>query len=225
MTDYCTESDVKNGMSRAVAFSAIESAVVAQLIAEASELINNTCNRPDGFVALAVGTARLFAGSGARYQRIDECVAVSKVEVKTSTTSSTYDEWTTDDYSLARGSSKRPDFNRTPYDLLLIAPGGSYSRFTSGKSGSPAGFRPDQDYVAVGAPTLRVTARWGYAATCPTTVRRACVIQVAKWFKRGEGAYGDSLQNNETGTVFYTKSLDPDVKRLLEDGRLVRESI
>jgi hypothetical protein len=224
MADYATAAEIQRSLNKGT-LSGTETAEFGALATEASRLIDDYCQRPDGFVALAVATARIYAGNGERALRIDECVAVTLVEVKGSPTDTTYTAWAAADWLKARGSSKRPDYNRTPYDLLIIDPGGSYSQFTGGRYGTPRGFRPDMDSQAAGIPTVRVTARWGYAATCPPEIRRACIAQCAIWWKRGESGYGDALINPDMGTITYRKALDPIISQILDKGRYVREVV
>ncbi len=73
-----------------------------------------------------------------------------------------------------------------------------------------------------GTPTVRVTAKWGYALSCPKRVQEACIVQAARWFKRGESSWADSMATSELGTLMVTKELDPDVRMMLEAGRLVK---
>ncbi len=224
MASYCTAAEIQRAINKGT-LSASETAEFTALAEEASRLIDDYCHRPDGFVALAVATARIYAGSGQRWQRIDECADVTLVAVKESITDSTYTAWAPTDWVKARGSPQRPEYNRAPYDLLITAAGGSYSRFLSARYGAPSGFRPDDDYAAVGVPTVQVTAKWGYAVTCPPEIRRAAIVQCAVWWKRGEGGYGNMLSNPEMGTINYYKELDPIVKQILDRGRWVREVV
>lgn len=195
------------------------------LLDAATNAINGYCNRPDGFVAIAVATARLYNGSGGPYQFIDECAVVTKVEVKESPSDTTYLTWSAaTDYLPFRGDPTEPDFNRLPYDGLMVVPNGTYSHFTSGKFTQRQGFMPDT-VVSRGTPTVRITANWGYAVTCPVQVKEACIIQASRWFKRGESAWADAMAPASFGTLMYTKVLDPDVQLILQAGRLVKPMV
>lgn len=198
--------------------------VLTPLLSAAERNINLACNRPDGFVALTSATARIYTGSGKSYQWIDECVEITKVEVRETVTDTDYTEWSSSDYIEARGDPKYPDFNTTPYHLLVIDPGGDYSIFTNGQYSYVPGFPPEYDVVR-GVPTVRVTAKWGYAVSVPADIKEACLMQAARWFKRFEGSMSDALASENLGMLLFRQSLDPDIKRLLVDGRYVRPSV
>lgn len=224
MADYCCAEEVKAQIEKTTTTS---DAVIEMLIKAASRAIDNKCNRPDGFVALASGseTDRTYAGSGKGWQYIDECVAVTALGVKDSPTDASYTAWLGTDYILARGDPARPDFNRTPYNLLIVDPTGDYSHFTSGAYSYRPGFRPDYDTGYRGVPTVRVTARWGYAATVPDAIKQACIIEVARWLKRGQSAWNDALGSPDLGMLMYKQGLDPATVFLLEQGRYIRPAL
>jgi hypothetical protein len=106
----------------------------------------------------------------------------------------------------------------------MVLPAGSHSLFTSGAFLSTRGWQPDPDLLTAGAsvPTVQVTAKWGYAVTVPDRVKQACIIQAARWFKRGEGGWSDSLANADLGTLEFRKVLDPDLELILKQGRLIK---
>ena len=201
---------------------------LALLLDAASQAIDNHCNRPDGFIADVSASARVYTGSGGPFQFIDECVSISTVAVKDSPTDSTYTSWSSSDWTGFAGDPNNPEFQPTvkqkPYTAVMIAAGGSYSHFTSGKYTSRRGFRPSF-YVARGVPTVQVTARWGYAAEVPDAIKQACLTQAARWYKRGQSAWADAVGNPELGQLMYTKKLDPAIQHILENGRYVRPVI
>lgn len=209
-----------------------------QLLTAASRSIDNACNRRlDGFVTEEDPTARVFPGSGMPIQRIDECTSVTTVAVKEARSDTAYTAWVPTDWLLFRGDPRWPEFNIPPYDELMVEPGGNHSAFLSGASGGgssmdrffpstrvPARLRYSPR-SAYSVPTVQVTARWGYADTCPDEIREAAVMQAARWYKRMQAAMSDVLASAELGTLLYTKSLDPDIKRILVDGRYVRATV
>lgn len=202
-------------------------AVLTALIAAAQQNVNDFCNRPDGFEALTVATARTYSGSGKTYQWIDECIDVTAIAVKESVTDATYTAWALTDIIKARGDPKEPDFNRLPYTLLIIDPTGTQSIFTGGKYSNLSGFAPDIDakVTSRGVPTVRVTAKWGYSGTPPTPVKEACLIEAVRLFKRYESGMSDTLSNNELGQLMYTKEIDPEAKLMLVLGRYIRPAV
>ena len=218
---YAVAADLR---ARIHKISVADDTVLTAIIAAAERNINTTCNRPDGFEALAAATARKYTGSGTSYQWIDECVSITKVEVKEAATDTTYTLWADTDYIPARGDPKCPDFNTLPYHLLIIDPSGDYGTFTNGQYSYTPGFPPETD-VLRGIPTVQVTAKWGYSVAVPADIREACLAQASRWFKRFEGSFSDALASENLGTLLYRQSLDPDIKRLLVDGRYVKPAI
>jgi len=182
------------------------------ILTAASRSIDRACNRKDGFLSVAPGTARLFAGSGMPIQRIDECTSVSLVEVKDAITNTTYTAWAATDWVLFRGNQRSPQFNEPPFDQLMVDIAGNYALFTGGGT-------------ARGLPAVRVTARWGYAATTPPEIEEAAMMQAARWYKRYQGSMSDSLADGELGMLLYRKALDPDIQRILIDGRYVKRMV
>jgi hypothetical protein len=198
--------------------------VLTAILSAAERTINGFCNRPDGFLATSTATARRYTGNGKAYMAIDECVAITLVEVKDSPTDSAYVSWAVGDWIPFRGDYKDPDFNRTPYTMLMVDPTGDQSIFTGGRYVNQRGFPPDTDRSR-GVPTVRVTAKWGYAAIVPTDIKEACIMQAARWYKRLEGAMADTLASSELGQMLYRQSLDPDLKMILVNGRYVKPAV
>jgi len=177
------------------------------MLTAASRAIDNYCNRPDGFVAVTTATARVYSGRGKDVQWIDECIDVTKVEVRPAV-GSAYVEWASTNWIAGTGDPRFGDYNRTPYNWILVTESGQYNRFTRGSE-----------------PTVRVTARWGYAETVPDPVKQACITIAARWFKRGEGAWSDVLATGDFGQLIYRLEMDPDAKMMLAAGRFVRPAI
>lgn len=228
--EYCTVEELRDQIDKRLA---TKDGAITLLIRAASRAIDNACNRPDGFQAPAVGVARLFTGSGDGIQRIDEAAAVSLVEARDSG-SGAYVAWAAGDWVAASGDPRAPDFNSTPYTFLL-ATGDGAGTFTPRVPGwGWPGWSADRDGggLAGGSrrrgalPSVRVTARWGYALEVPYPIRQATITQVARWFKRGESSWADAVGSEQTGGVLmYRKPLDPDILLLLRQGRYIRVSV
>ncbi len=190
---------------------------IAQLLDSAAMAIDNYCGRPDGFMAEPNGTARAYIGSGTPVQRIDECVSISLVAVKDSPTDAAYTAWTTDDWDAFAGDPTNPNLQPTaqgkPYTGLMVTADGDYSDFTSGK------------YNRWSVPTVQVTARWGYSDAVPDAIRQACLIQAARWYKRGQSAWADTLASPDFGQLMYRQKVDPDVAMILQAGRYIRPAV
>jgi len=190
----------------------------------AAARVDTYCGRESGmFVADSTASARTFVGSGSPVQRIPECAEISAVAVKDSITASSYTSWDSTDYISARGDPKDPDFNNTPYTLLVCAADGDYSSFLSGRWSWKGGFRPDpEQYRQRGYPTVQVTAKWGYATTVPDTIKLATVMVAVRWYKRLQSGMSDTLASGELGQMLYTMRLDPDVEGMLKDSGFKR---
>lgn len=227
---YTTLAEVLARIDKAAAPAT--DAVITALINAADRAINNFCNRPDGFEAIAVAVARYYTGNGKGYLLVDECVEVAGVAVKEAATDTTYTAWTSPTTNMAgdgdwfafTGDRKAPDYNSLPYTALGVDPNGSYSYFTDGQYLGWRGFPIHPDDVAHerAIPTVRVTARWGHSATVPPEIREASAMQTTIWFKRFEGAMASSLANVDLGTLELFQSLDPAIEFILRLGRYVR---
>ncbi len=224
---YCTIAEVREDID-------LESTgaddTFERLIAAAERNINLYCNRPDGFEADAAASARYFPGSGLAYQFIDETVEITTVAVKGSSTAATYTDWTTPatvmagdgDWIPFSGGPKFPRFVDLPYTGVMTDVNGDYSVFTSSFGTGMRGFPPRPGYPRTGIPTVKVTAKWGFSVATPGDITTACIMQVARWYKRLQSSMADSVGNIEFGELRFTKSLDPAIKQLLEGGMYVK---
>ena len=234
MSDYITVANLKLRINKT---SDDDDAWLESIITAASRAIDNFCNRPDGFVADTVASARLYAGNGRAIMRIDECVEISLVAVKDSVTDDSYTSWAASGWIAFSGDPRDPDFNSLPYDHLMVDANGDEAVFTSGwisaygtkdfyfRSPNIRYRYPYNPRNARGQPTVQVTAKWGYAATVPQPIAEACGMQAARWFKRYQSSMSDVLASGELGQLMYRQELDPDVKNLMVAGRYVRPAV
>jgi len=218
MASYGTAADLRARIDKD---ATADDDVLDALIAAASRNIDRATNRLDGFIADITATARIYAGSGKPYQYIDECVSITTVAVKESATDDDYTSWTTADWIACSGDPEAPNFNDFPYDMVMVDPTGDESVFTSGRYTTRGGFRPLTD-IHRGVPTVQITARWGYSVDVPDDIREAALMQAARWYKRNQSAMADVLASGELGQLMYRKALDPDIRRLLIDGRYMK---
>ena len=206
MANYCTVSEIRAELDKS---DVTDDTVLIRLIQAATRNIDRACHRLDGFVADATATARTYMGNNDNFLRVDEFVGEASVQVKPAATSS-YEAWTTSDFIECAGDKRFPDYNPAakglPYTALRVDPNGDYSIFYA-----------DTEY-----PTVEVTARWGFATSVPPDIKEACIMQVVRWLKRLRSGMSDTLASTDLGTLMYTKSLDPDVLRILRDGRYIR---
>ena len=158
-----------------------------RLLASASAAIDRFCNRPLGFLADTEATAKVYPGSGYPYQLIDECTAVTLVEVKDSVSDAAYTAWLPTDWVACTGDYHYPDYGQARWM----------------------------------APTVQVTASWGYAVVVPDQIKTATIMQTARWFKRLQGSMSDALASGELGQLLFLQKLDPDIAMILKDGRFM----
>lgn len=215
---YCTISELKAAINKT---TNTEDAVLTALVSAAENTINDFCNRPDGFVADTVASARIYAGTGDAYLFIDECTEITAVAVKDSPSDSSYTAWAATDWIAFSGDPHRPNFNTVPYHGLMVSGNGDYSHFTDGRFIGKVGFPPLESYTR-NVPTVQVTAKWGYATTVPPEIKQACIMQAAHWYKAEQSAMTDTLANPDLGELIYRKELDPHIAMILVNGRFVR---
>lgn len=201
MADYTTLAIVKDDIDIT---TANQDTVITRAIPEASRFIDRYLGREDDFfVADVVASIRDYTGSGNPYQYIDPCIEVTAVSVKDSVTDTSFTAWAATDYYAFAGDHRWPDFNSLPYNGIAVEPSGDESVFLRGS----------------GIATVRVTAKWGYAATVPLDIQIACTMIVARWYKRLRGGMSDTIASGELGMMVFTlKQLDPDVAAILNRG-------
>lgn len=217
---YATITELKASINKT---TNTEDAVLTALLSAAENTINDFCNRPDGFVADAVATARVYAGMGDAYLFIDECTSISGVAVKDSPDDTTYTAWAATDWLAFSGDPHHPNFNRLPITGIMTAGGGDYATFLSGHYSGLPSFPPLETYTRA-VPTVQVTAKWGYAVTVPPEIKQACIMQAARWYKAEQSAMTDTLANPEMGELIYRRELDPHIAMILVNGRYVKSS-
>lgn len=226
MAGYCTLAEAKARMQKT---DTDADSFLPMIIDATSRAIDNFCNRPDGFEASDQATARHLSGNGRAVLLIDECVEITAVAVKDAATDTTYTAWATPTTNMAgdgdwlafSGDLENPDFNSLPYAALMVDLNGDYNIFTSGRFLGLRGFRPEGD-ASRSVPTVRITARWGYATNVPDPIKEACIMQVIRWYKREQGAMASVLASGELGTLEMFRTLDPDFEFILAMGRYVR---
>ena len=197
---------------------------VARALDGAARTIDQFCGRPEGFFADVTANAKYYNGRGRSHLYIDECVEITEVAVKDSASDTTYVAWNSPTTALAgdgdwvacTGDPDDPEYNLFPWTLLIVDPNGDESIFIDGAIGNRGGRAR-----APGAPTVRVTARWGYSATIPDDIKTANIMQAARWYKRLQGGMSDTLASADIGQLMFRQVIDPDVALILVQGRYV----
>lgn len=218
MTNYATVSELRTMIEKTGATGAAADTPLNLILEGVSRGIDQYFNRPDGFVAITDATARIYAGTGLPYIFIDDCISVSSVAVKDGATDSTYTSWATTDWIAFSGDPKDPNFNMLPYTGLLVDPTGDYATFTSGLFTTRGGFRPTSG-VGRSVPTVRVTARWGYAAAAPPSIKELTLILAARLYKKGLSSHVDVVSSDQFGQMVFRELSSTEVKLLLDGSR------
>lgn len=206
MTEYATPNEIKAVMPDSIGSVTTYDMLLGTLSERASRLVDAVLGLEDNALSPSVTpTARYFDGNGERYLHVPPFLSVTEVACKVQETDTTYsDVWTADtDYLLAQGEPEMPRWNEGWYDLLVVFPNSA-------------------KYFTPGMHTVKITARWGRAETVPAEVVQAVIVQVARWWKRGQSAFQDTAGMPELGMLTYTQKLDPDVQMILENTKYNR---
>lgn len=196
---YCATTDIKTDMPDSALSSSSDYDVMLPLLCEqASRLIDREVGRwPGYFYPTTDSATRYFDGSGEIEQYIDEMVSLTSVAVAEDggTASTSYTSYT-----------ENTDFYVWPYNYSAL--GVPIQRLDVDWNGSKAGW-PDS------RKSIKVTGVFGYSLTPPADVKRACQIQVMRWFMRAKQGFQDASASVAMGELIYMQALDPDVARLL----------
>lgn len=184
----------------------VEQDVMQSWLDAANNAIDVAMNHPAGFLAREDGAPLHFMGLGKPLLWITECVEVTLVEVRASSTSRDFVTWVTPSTPLAGDGDWFPlpldagDLGQ-PYNQLCTDPNGSHSFFTKADK----------------LPTVRVTARLGYANVVPPLIKQICLAQAGRWYNEGSGGFSGFTASPETGELRYTRSLRAEFVQVLKD--------
>jgi hypothetical protein len=227
-TAYGTVAGLKSRIQKS---DATDDTVIQGLLNAAAFCIDHWCNRAhnnpseiDTFLAPATASARIYTTRLGYYVLLDETPSITTVAMKDSPTDITYTALAASDWVAFSGSPERPNFNRLPYNGIMISAVGDQVPFVSGSYSFRPGFRPSQTGRR-GVPTLQVTAKWGYALTVPPVVTEATYVLTARWLKRGQSAWSDALASADFGMILYRQKVDPDVMMMLSNARLIKPAL
>lgn len=220
---YATVEELRADIQKTVTTNDLS---LARILDGAAEAIDQYCNRPDGFMADAIASARYYAGSGTPVQRIHECAAISTVRVKASPSGDedSYVDWTVGtigtttsaDVFGARGDPQAPTFE-APYTMLIVGATGDYSAFPNSQVVGRGGFTP-LSLAPRGLPCVEVSSQWGFSLTPPDSLKVANIMQAARVYKRLQSSMADALASTELGQLVMRQRLDPDVMFILDGG-------
>lgn len=192
MTTYATLADVKSslGISDYNDDDRIEVALAA-----AEQMVDAYCGRtfaPAGTAA----TTRVYAATDDDWLSIDDATSITLVEACYTWPTTTWTSWASTDWQ-AEPLNGLVGGRSVPYNFLRAI--GNYEF-------------PESHQALV-----RVTATWGWADT-PAPVITATRIQAARLYKRDDSPLGIA-GGPDTGLLYLSRSMDPDVRMLLEPFR------
>lgn len=201
MADYCTTTDIKNNPDLGISSSDITTydVVLGNLITEASRLIDEQVGKwANYFYPSTDAEIRYYNAFDGEYLEIDEAVSITEVAVSESgeVTSTGYTVWAATDYIEAPYNYARTG---EPIRWLEVD---TVNGDESGFSRYPKG--------------NRVTAVFGYSATPPPEIRRACVIQTISMFMQDKQGWRDAGASAELGQLVYNRNLHPVAAEILQ---------
>lgn len=218
---YLTVEEVRNQIGK---LHDNKDGVFQELIEAACDMIRNHCGRPDGFMADTEPTVRLYDAIYDDHLLIDETPLITGISVKANLSDTIFVPWVDTDWIPFSGSIKHPNFNKKPYTGIMLTADSTYSSFRVGGGSTSWAFGGAFEGHRRHLPSIQIEAHWGHSLTVPPAIKQATIIQVARWFKRGEASWSDAAGNQQFG-VLYVRGLDAEVKEILENGRFMRLAI
>lgn len=187
---YATLAQVKASLGIGTADTASDTLLNAALAA-AEDMIDGYAGRSFGTAGTAA-TTRVYATTVADLVFIDDATAITLVETDPGLDGTWQDQWASNDWQAE------------PLNGLV---GGRVRPYTS--------LRAVGDYLfpITHEATVRVTARWGWAAV-PSQITQATILQAARLFKRADSPLGVA-GFGDMGAVRVSRYLDPDVELLV----------
>jgi hypothetical protein len=202
MADYTTFEQISVRLGGQV--SPAQQEFIEQKITEASAAIDEWCGQ-EFTPSAAAATARIYEPANGYQVTVDPFWTTSGLVVETDDADTgTYVTWAADDYGLRRYGGNRAGRLNAPYDTLVAV--GSYAFPTANK------------YPGA----LRVTAKWGWAAT-PIAVQGACEILTVELWARKDTPFGITQTVAEFGGLRIGRDLFAQVASMLRPFR--REDI
>jgi hypothetical protein len=223
--DYCTLVEVQASLPDIPVWTTQYNTFINRLIPAASRLVDRKTNREPGAYYASANQVRVYDGIdwsgysstrmyghdqtlafeafGApvsyRSLRIDEIAGAPSL-VEMSLDGMTYQSLVANDYFMWPYNAAQQGQPYTRIDLNLL--GGNYQFLYSWPR------------------AVRVTGPFGYSASVPDDVKQVVIIQVARWFKRGQQMYQDMAVVTDGVQAVYTK-MDNDLAELVAERRRI----
>lgn len=206
MAQYCTIAQVKNALPT-TSWQSNYDALLSELIDRATWEIDMHVKRWSQYFAADTDTIRYFDGHGGRELLIDEMaalpttVAVCQDGVFDNAAGSggTYVAYTTRDYYMWPYNALA---NKEPFRKIILD-------VQNGSQASWYGYTKG----------VKITGKFGYctSANRPSPITQATLVQVVRWFKRGQQAFQDAGAIIELGQLMYVQKLDPDIAVVIDN--------
>lgn len=194
VNDYITKADIKAAMPDGNWGTTYDSEL-DRLSTAASRAVDRACNREDGFFKVTDDSTRFFTGDGCSELWVDPFYAITELATDDAW-SGTYTPWSVNDYfTYPYNAAQRQE----PYRKLEINQLGSNRLY----------------YWPRFPRSVRMIAKFGFAATPPALIVQASIIQATRWWKRQTQAFSDVSAVLELGQVVFTKKLDPDLEQIV----------
>jgi hypothetical protein len=197
MADYATAQEVSDHLIDADLMDGdVYQGLLEALVTRASRLIDNWFGWPENFYVSGAAAARYFDGNGEQeFWPGHMAAAPTEVAVAEVGDITNYTVWTATDYivyPLNAAAEGRP-FRSLMIDLIN---GTKTIWYKYPKS-------------------VKITAQWGWSIAAPEPITEACIVQTARWFRRGQQQFQDAGAVTELMQMRYLKKLDPEVELLL----------
>lgn len=201
--DYCQLSDIKAEIPESGLNSTTDyDAALTAMISEASRLIDGEVGRWPGFFYPSTDDqTRYYDGSGGLDLRTDELVSVTSVSVAEQGDITDYTAWTSSDYIT--------------YPLNASAHGVPITRLAINRFGNT-----DKAAWYAFPKAVKIVGVFGWSATVPSVIARACKTQAVRYYMRAKQAWQDAGAAPELGQMVYVRRLDPDVQEILRRWQL-----
>lgn len=201
--DYCIVSEVQEIMPDS-SWSADIDSLLEKLIKRASRLIDRSVKMWDGFFFVSADATVYFDGSGGRELWVDAFAAVpTSISVAESGdvdgsagSGGTYTAWAANDYYC------------WPYNAILQ--GRPFLRFDIDQLNGNQSIWPAYPRA------VKIVGKYGYSVAIPDTIKQATIIQVVRWFKRGQQGFQDVGAISDLSQLKYVNKLDPDIQAVVE---------
>lgn len=173
--------------------------LLQQLVTRASRLIDAWFGYREGaWKAEEVASVRYYPGNNQEELWVDfMAVAPTQVEVSEDGDLTAYTVWAATDYYCLPLNALS---DGRPYRSLKINTMVSSKPYWFG-FGDLA--------------TVKITCRWGWSTILHPMIEEACIVQTARWYKRGEQAFQDAGAVTELMDLRYLKKIDPEIELLL----------